>query len=277
MAPGDEAPDHAQRAVAIVPARLASTRLPRKMLLRETGRYLFEHTVLNARRSPFLERVVLAADDEEVLAAARSVGIEAVATSPAHPSGTDRVAEAHAELRRRGAGPWDVILNVQGDEPELPLEDIAALVAAFRDPAVEIATLSAPLRDEAEALDPSVVKVVSDRAGDALYFSRAPIPALAPGLAPDRAGGSRGPALALARRHVGVYAFRPPALERFCGLPRSALERAESLEQLRWLESGRRMRVVKAERSTVGIDTAEHYALFMARTRDPRTRGTRNP
>ena len=120
------------RALAIVPARLGSTRLPRKMLLRETGQYLFEHTCRNAARSGAIERVVLATDSPEILAAAAEVGLEALLTSPDHTSGTDRVHEAWQTLAARGDGAYDVVLNVQGDEPDLPHADLAPLVAAFR-------------------------------------------------------------------------------------------------------------------------------------------------
>lgn len=247
------------RAVAIVPARLASTRLARKMLLRETGRYLFEATARNAARARSLEAVVLAADSPEVLEAARAVGLEAVATDPACPSGTDRVREALRHLTERGRGPYDVVLNVQGDEPELEPADLDRLVAAFADPEVELATLAGPLEDEEEARSPSLVKVVCDARGDALYFSRAPVPSAVharPGADP---GSAR-------RRHVGVYAFRPAALERFCTLPVGRLERVENLEQLRWLEAGGRIRVLDASGVPRGIDTAEDYAAYVART-----------
>lgn len=249
----------ALRALAVVPARLGSTRLPRKMLLRESGRYLFEHTVLGVRRARAIERVVLATDSDEIADAARSVGIEAVLTSSAHASGTDRVHEAFAQLEGEGAGPFDVVLNVQGDEPEVDGATLDPLVAAFADPAVELASLCTPLRDPDAAHDPSVVKVVLDENGDALYFSRAPIP----GIAPQNAG--REPSGWL--RHLGVYAFRPAALRAFCALPRGILEARESLEQLRWLEAGRRIRVLETAEGSVGIDTPEHYARFLERAR----------
>lgn len=247
------------RAVAIVPARLGSTRLPRKMLLRESGQYLFEHTLRGVRRSRALERIVLATDSEEIRAAARSVEAEVVMTSERHPSGTDRVHEAFETLLASGAGPFDVVLNVQGDEPEVNGATLDPLIAAFADPAVEMASLCTPLDDLAAAHDPSVVKVVLDRNGDALYFSRAPIPGLSPAFK-DRAPG---PFL----RHIGVYAFRPAALRAFVALPRGTHEVTESLEQLRWLEHGRRIRVLEATEGSVGIDTPEHYQAFLARER----------
>lgn len=261
------------RALAVIPARLESTRLARKMLLRESGHYLFEHTVRGVRRARTLERVVLATDSEEILAAAGEVGIEAILTSSAHTSGTDRVHEAFERLLERGDGPFDVVLNVQGDEPEIAGETLDPLIAAFAERDVDLATLCTPLPSATEALDPSIVKVVLDAQGNALYFSRAPIPGLAPGAS------ERTPAPFL--RHIGVYAFRPDALRRFCDLPRGALEARESLEQLRWLEAGLRIRVLTASQGSVGIDTPEHYAQFLVRERSRSssspTRAARSP
>ncbi len=244
------------RAVALIPARLASTRLPRKMLLSETGVPLVVHTARNVRASGVFARVVVAIDDEEVANAVRAHGFEAIATRVDHPSGTDRVKEAWDALASAGERA-DVLVGVQGDEPDLESADLARLVAAFADPDVSMATLCVPLADPAEFASPSVVKVVRDAAGDALYFSRAPIPAAghAPADADDAAP----------RRHVGVYAYRPDALARFTALPRGALERRESLEQLRWLEAGRKMRVVDARRAPRGIDTLEDYRDFVRR------------
>ena len=273
------------RAVAIVPARLGSRRLPRKMLLDETGSCLFEHTVQNARRCASLEQVVVATDSEELVLRAEAAGIQAVLTRADHVSGTDRVFEALTTLEASG-GPrasWDVVINVQGDEPELDPADLGRLIAAFDDPAVEMATLSGPLLGEAELRAPQVVKVVTDRRGDALYFSRSPIP-YAPGATqaafrraeaegdgpgeapdglPDHPGlpGLPGPA----RRHVGVYAFRPSALAEFCELGPGVLEQCENLEQLRWLEAGKLLRVVESSHVPLGIDTRADYDAFVER------------
>jgi len=256
------------RAVAIIPARLASRRLPRKMLLGETGLPLVVHTARNVARSPALARVVVATDAEEIAAAARSHGVEAVLTRPEHASGTDRVHEALLAL----GGDFDVVLNVQGDEPELEPEDLERLAAAFADPAVELATLAGPLGSEAEADAPQVVKVVCDRNGDALYFSRSQVPhrpgAGATGAAPPSYAREDAPPWGqVARRHVGVYAFRPAALAEFCGLPAGPLERVENLEQLRWLEAGRRIRVLETDHVPLGIDTRSDYDAFVRRVR----------
>ncbi|MDA1264867.1 MAG: 3-deoxy-manno-octulosonate cytidylyltransferase [Planctomycetota bacterium] len=240
------------RALAVLPARIGSTRLARKVLLAETGRPLVVHTAETVTGASRITRVVVATDDAEVLAAVTEHGHEAVMTRDDHPSGTDRVNEA-AQLTGEG---WDVVVNVQADEPELDPADLDRLVDAFEDADVEIATLAAPLA-EGELETASVVKVVRDDAGDALYFSRAAIPC---------ADHARDDDVAPGLRHVGVYAFRPEALAAFCALPVGRLERTENLEQLRWLEAGRRMRVLDAARAPRGIDTLEDYRAFVQRT-----------
>jgi 3-deoxy-manno-octulosonate cytidylyltransferase (CMP-KDO synthetase) len=258
------------RALAIVPARLGSRRLARKMLLDDTGAPLFEHTARNVLRCRVIQRVVVATDAEQVLECARAAGLEAVATRADHASGTDRCEEA---LSIVGAQGWDVVANVQGDEPELDPADLERLVAAFADPGVELATLAGPLAQDDHAR-PQVVKVVRDARGDALYFSRAPIPYRP--AAGEEAAYARADAPAWstqAHRHVGVYAFRPAALRAFCALPRGALEALENLEQLRWLEAGRRMRVVEAKSVPLGIDTREDYDAFVERVRRTRAGG----
>ncbi len=247
-------------AIAIVPARIGSTRLGRKMLLRDTGQYLFEHTLRNALRAPSIAAGVIATDSKEIFEAANSVGLEAVMTSPDHQSGTDRVREAHQHLLASGRGPWDVILNVQGDEPELEPQLLDRLVACFAAPQVRLATLSAPLACDA-AEDPSRVKVVRDAAGDALYFSRSKLPNQSRAIARGEAEDSGAHWL-----HIGVYAFRPGALEQFCQLPPGRLEGIEQLEQLRWLEAGHKIRVLEADAAPAGIDTREDYEQFCRRS-----------
>lgn len=251
-------------AIAIVPARIGSTRLGRKMLLRETGQYLFEHTLRNALLAPSIAAGVIATDSKEIFDAALSVGLEAVMTSPDHQSGTDRVREAHQHLLAAGRGPWDVVLNVQGDEPELEPLLLDQLVASFAEPKVRLATLSAPLASSA-AEDPSKVKVVCDNAGDALYFSRSKLPNQS--RAGMRGAGEDSSAYWL---HIGVYAFRPDALEQFCELQPGRLEGMEQLEQLRWLEAGQKIRVLRAHAAPAGIDTQADYEEFCRRAKSER-------
>jgi len=252
--PRTEQGQPALRTVAILPARLASTRLERKMLLAETGKPLVVHSAHNVARCSNIDRVVVATDSEEIAGAARPHGVEVLLTNPDHPSGTDRVREAHDLLRAAGEAPFDVVLNVQGDEPDVRSADLVQLIAAFEAPEVEFATLCGELPDE-ERDSASVVKVVRDALGDALYFSRAALP--------DTRHARAGAALTT-WRHIGVYAFRPAALARFCELPIGELEAAENLEQLRWLEAGGKLRVLVASHVPAGIDTREDYEAFVA-------------
>ncbi|HIF41161.1 MAG TPA: 3-deoxy-manno-octulosonate cytidylyltransferase [Planctomycetes bacterium] len=245
------------RVLAVLPARLASTRLERKVLLAETGLPLFAHTASQVNRCDAIKRVLVATDGEEVMEWGTRLGIEVVMTDADHASGTDRVQEAVEQLDEA----FDVILNVQADEPDVEPEDLRRLVRAFECETVEAATLATPLLSADDLASPNVVKVTRDAQGRALYFSRAPIPCRSHARDTDRA-----PAGApLALRHVGVYAYRPAALARFCSLEKGALEVAENLEQLRWLEAGHAMTVVDAEHTPRGIDTREDYDAFVER------------
>jgi 3-deoxy-manno-octulosonate cytidylyltransferase (CMP-KDO synthetase) len=236
--------------LVVIPARLAATRLPRKPLLRRSGKYLVEHVWERACRIEAATAVLVATDSTEIAAAVASFGGEAVLTSPDCASGTDRVAEA-AEGRSEA-----LIVNLQGDEPEFDVEDVDRLVAAMiAAPSVPMGTIASPAEpDEIER--PSVVKVVRSRAGRALYFSRAAIPHVRD---PD----TEIPAAAL--RHVGIYAFRRSALDQFAQLPPSPLECTEKLEQLRALENGWAIHVVIGRRAPPGIDTERDYQEFLAR------------
>jgi 3-deoxy-manno-octulosonate cytidylyltransferase (CMP-KDO synthetase) len=229
----------------VIPARLASTRLPRKLLLRETGKYLLEHVYGAVARARSLDAVWIATDSAEIAEAARSFGAGVELTRSDHRTGTDRVAEVVAR--------WpsvELAVNVQGDEPELRSLDVDRLVDTLARSGADVATLAAPCPAELVG-DPSTVKVVTDLAGRALYFSRSPIPhARFEGAAP--------------LQHVGAYAFRREALDAFARLEPSPLERVEGLEQLRFLEHGRSIAVVTIERAPVGVDTPADYARFVA-------------
>jgi 3-deoxy-manno-octulosonate cytidylyltransferase (CMP-KDO synthetase) len=224
----------------VIPARYASARLPGKALLPIAGKPLVQW-VYERACSAGAREVLIATDDERIAAAAHAFGAEAVLTSAAHASGTDRIAEV-AALRRWAAD--DLVVNLQGDEPLMPaalLEQVAALLAAH--PQAHIGTLAAPLTSLGELTDPNVVKVVTDAAGMALYFSRAPIPwnrdGAPGGLATQRE-------FAGARRHIGLYGYRVEALLHLARLPEGQLERRERLEQLRALEHGLRICVADA-------------------------------
>ncbi|MCA9000786.1 MAG: 3-deoxy-manno-octulosonate cytidylyltransferase [Planctomycetes bacterium] len=250
----------ALRALAILPARIGSTRLPKKVLLADSGLPLFVHTARNASRCKGLARIVVATDAPEVMEAAAQHGVQAQLTRSDHQSGTDRVREALDALE----GTWDVVLNVQADEPDLNPADLERLIGAFEDPETQAATLCVPI-DCAEDLErPSAVKVVLDRAGRALYFSRSAIPSTAHARHPVGENSPEPHGL----RHIGVYAYRPDALRRFCDLEPGRLEALENLEQLRWLEHGHSMRVLQASHAPRGIDTPEDYAEFLERLKD---------
>ncbi|HWW92027.1 MAG TPA: 3-deoxy-manno-octulosonate cytidylyltransferase [Vicinamibacteria bacterium] len=237
--------------VAIIPARFGSTRLPGKPLSEIHGRTMIEHVHERVRRARCLDRILVATDDERIAAAVRGFGGEAVMTSPRHPTGTDRLAEA---VKGTDAA---IVVNVQGDEPLLDPAGIdAAVQALLGDPSLPIATLSLPLLDVEEMLLPSVVKVITDREGNAMYFSRSPVPHVR---SSDLRGAAEGAiARGLARKHVGLYAYRREALLRFASLPPTPLEEAEGLEQLRALEHGMRIRVVPMSgEPALAVDTPQ--------------------
>jgi 3-deoxy-manno-octulosonate cytidylyltransferase (CMP-KDO synthetase) len=233
------------RALAVIPARWASTRFPGKPLALLAGRPLLQHVVEAAVRSRAFERVVVATDDERIAEAVARFGGDVEWTAATHPSGTDRVAEVVARLP---ASAPDVVVNLQGDEPLIEPASLLALVQAFAEAEVSMATLVRPLLDAAERSSPHVVKVVLDARGDALYFSRADIPFA-------RQAGDV-PRLA----HVGLYGYRASTLLRFARLPQGSLERAESLEQLRALEHGISIRCVLTKHRSIGVDTPEDLA-----------------
>ncbi len=241
--------------VGIIPARFASTRLPGKPLLSVTGKPLIRHVVEAARRASKLDRIIVATDDARIASAVEAFGGEVALTRADHPTGTDRVAEVIARLPEAR-----LVVNLQGDEPELSGEAIDRVVTLLEtDAGAPMATLATPIRDEAIYRDPSCVKVVRSSLGRALYFSRSPIPHHRDG-PPDLFADP--PAALL---HLGLYAYRRDFLLSLAALPPSPLEQAEKLEQLRVLEAGHAIALgVVAERS-VGIDTPEDYRRFVER------------
>jgi 3-deoxy-manno-octulosonate cytidylyltransferase (CMP-KDO synthetase) len=244
--------------VAVIPARFASTRLPGKPLLSETGSPLIQHVVEAARRAKSLERIIVATDDSRIASAVTAFGGEAMMTRADHSTGTDRVAEVASRIEQAR-----IIVNVQGDEPEIAGSTIDQLVRLLEnDPEAPMATLATPIRDEAVYRDPSCVKVVCSRRGRALYFSRSPIPCHRDGL-PDLATAHP----AVAYLHLGVYAYRRDFLLQIGTLPRSPLESAEKLEQLRVLEAGHPIAIGIVDEPSIGIDTPEEYQRFVERWR----------
>jgi 3-deoxy-manno-octulosonate cytidylyltransferase (CMP-KDO synthetase) len=226
------------RAIAVIPARLASTRLPRKMLREIGGRPLVGVVYEAVRSSPLLDDVVIATDSDDILRVCRHHGWKAQITSAAHSSGTQRVHEVSNSIAA------DIYLNVQGDEPLARPEHIATLLDVMRDSNVCVGTLKTTSA-AADVSNPNAVKVVTDAMGQALYFSRATIPY-------DRDG--TGPRY---YKHLGFYAYRKAALDRFVALPESSLERSERLEQLRFLENGIPIFVGQTPYDTIGVDTEE--------------------
>jgi 3-deoxy-manno-octulosonate cytidylyltransferase (CMP-KDO synthetase) len=227
------------RIAAVIPARLASTRMSRKVLREIAGRPMVEWVWRAAAESGLMDPVLVATDSDEVAAVCRARGIPAEMTSPDCPSGSDRVREV---ARRVDA---DVYVNIQGDEPMLTPDFFPPLLALFDRPEVEVGTLAVRCPPE-EIANPNAVKVVTALDGRALYFSRATIPF-------DRDG----PGFAGYRKHLGIYAYRKAALERFAALPPGRLELVERLEQLRLLENGIDIYVAAAPRDTIGVDTEE--------------------
>ena len=233
----------------VIPARMASTRLPGKPLAAIAGKPMIVRVMQQAVQAR-VDGVVAAVDQEQVFSAVTEAGFDAVMTGMHHQSGSDRVMEVASV---KGWQDEDVVVNVQGDEPLIPPLVIDQLVVAMQeDGNMTMATLSEPIVNADDFLNPNVVKVVTDRNGDALYFSRASIPFPRDEIANDSVGEFS------AARHIGVYAFRVGALREFVNLSDSRLEATEKLEQLRWLEAGRQIRVLSSAAPVPGgVDTEE--------------------
>jgi 3-deoxy-D-manno-octulosonate cytidylyltransferase len=249
------APHPGTGVAVVIPARYGATRLPGKPLAEIDGRPMIWYVWDSARRAELPTRVVVATDDERIASAVREFGGEAVLTSPRCASGTDRVAEA---ARGMGEG---IFINLQGDEPLMHpsvLDAVAAPLVA--DPGVLMSTAALPQDDPGDFARPSVVKVVVDAHGDALYFSRAPIPHY------------RDSGTGRYRKHLGIYGYRRDFLFRVAGMPPSPLEEAERLEQLRVLQAGYRIRVVDVGYDSVGVDTPEDLKAVEERLCGPKRR-----
>ena len=241
------------RTLVAIPARWGSTRFPGKPLHHIAGKPLVQHVWERCQLCKSIDEVVIATDDERIVQAAADFGAKAVMTSPEHPSGTDRIAEAASKC-----GDFDVIINVQGDEPLISPALIDQLAAQLRaEPAIRMITAAAIIHEDAQVQDANIVKVVTDVSGDALYFSRSPLPFVR----------NRQPNT-VHKRHLGIYGFRKDFLLEFVKWPPSMLELTESLEQLRAMENGVRLRVVMTEDLSPGVDTLEQaQALERALTK----------
>jgi 3-deoxy-manno-octulosonate cytidylyltransferase (CMP-KDO synthetase) len=237
-------------ATVIIPARFASTRFPAKIIASETGKPLVQHVVDQIRKSKRIREVIVAVDDQRIAEALRPFGTKCVMTSPSHVSGTDRVAEVAKGLSDQ------IIVNVQGDEPEIEPEIVDELVERLEKSGDEMATAATPFPPGADPANPNMVKVAMTLVGRAMYFSRSVIPHQRDATAANR------PAYYL---HLGIYAYRRDFLLQYTAWPPTPCELAEKLEQLRALEHGAAIHVVKVERATHGIDTPEQYADFVRR------------
>jgi len=236
-------------AVAVIPARFGSTRLPGKALVDIAGVPMIVRVWQQARKARLLERVLIATDDERIGNTIRNVGGDVEMTASSHPSGTDRIAEVARRV------PAEIYLNVQGDQPFVAPDDIDAVVSTMiAEPLLSMATVGTPVADLDEWRNPNKVKIVCDRQGYALYFSRSPIPFLR-----DGTGVPRG-----ALRHVAVYGYRRDFLLRFGVLAAGDLEQTEKLEQLRAMEHGYRIRVIGSNSPSLEVDTPEDLALANA-------------
>ena len=237
--------------IGVIPARYNSSRLPGKPLVPLAGKPMIERVWARVRQAQSLSGVVVATDDERIMSAVKSFGGEAMLTRSDHRSGTERVAEVAAAHKDA-----EIFVNVQGDEPLIEPAAIDQAVDALRDEAeVKVATLAVPIANPSDIMDPNVVKAVLDFDGNALYFSRAPIPWVR-----DRGG----PVHARHLKHLGLYVYRRDALLDFPTFPQGDLERVEQLEQLRWLENGYRIRVAETEHDSIGVDVPEDVARVEA-------------
>jgi len=240
------------KVLACIPARYGSTRFAGKVLAKDTGKYLIQHTYERACQASRLEQIIIATDDEKVLEACKSFGAECVLTSAEHQSGTDRIAEAVRDID------VEIVVNLQADEPEIDpanIDYLAELLIENQDYAM--ATLAAEFKTAGQVADPNIVKVVLDCKGGAIYFSRSPIPY-------DRESAGIGQ-VGQYLRHLGIYAYRKNFLLQITTLPQTPLEKIEKLEQLRALENGFAILVGKVEHTCDGIDTPEQYAEFVKR------------
>jgi 3-deoxy-manno-octulosonate cytidylyltransferase (CMP-KDO synthetase) len=237
-------------ATVVIPARYGSTRFPAKILACRTGRPLVQHVVDQVSKCRRVGRIIVATDDERIAAALTPFKTQVVMTSPAHQSGTDRIAEV-----ARGLTGAPIIVNVQGDEPEIEPQIVDRLIERLGSHEDDMATAATPFPAGADPADPNLVKVIMDLEGRAIYFTRAMIPF-------RRDSGSTRPAYHL---HLGLYAYRREFLLEFSGWKPTPLEQCEKLEQLRALEHGRRIGVLVVDRATHGIDTVEQYEEFVRR------------
>jgi 3-deoxy-manno-octulosonate cytidylyltransferase (CMP-KDO synthetase) len=243
------------KVLVCIPARYNSSRFAGKVVAKDTGKFLIQHTWERACGAKLPDKVIIAADDERVAAAAGSFGAECVPTSPEHKSGTDRIAEAVRNID------CDIVVNLQADEPEIEPENIdAAAQLLINNPDFSMATLAADFQNAEQIDNPDIVKVITDSNDKAVYFSRAVIPY-------DREKSGVGE-LHQYLRHIGIYAYRKEFLLKITTLPQTPLEKIEKLEQLRAIENGFPILVGRVKHVCDGIDTPQQYAAFVERYKE---------
>jgi 3-deoxy-manno-octulosonate cytidylyltransferase (CMP-KDO synthetase) len=235
------------QAIAVIPARYASTRFPGKPLTQIAEISMLQRVFLQAQMASSISKVIIATDDDRIARHANHIGASVVMTSPLHQSGTDRIAEVMQQLNLQ----CDVVVNVQGDEPFIDPEQINQLVHAFDDKYVQIATMIKRITTIEEYQNPNCVKTVIGQNGNALYFSRSPIPYVRHGNLNDVITQNH------FYKHIGMYAYRPHIIQEIAALPAAPLETIESLEQLRWLQAGYTLRTVITTQETISIDTPD--------------------
>ena len=237
-------------AIAVIPARLESTRFPQKLLKDKTGKPLIQHVVEQVQKARSLSKVIVATDHRDICQAVKATGVEVKMTSDAHPNGTSRIAEVVGKMDPLP----EIVVNVQGDEPEIEPTVIDLLVDCLRtDCEAPMATIASEFQEGEDPENPNIVKVIVDQQGRAIYFSRSLIP-----FDRDKAG-------ITPLRHAGIYAYRPEFLLKYVELPAAPLEQIEKLEQLRAIEHGYKIAVAKASVAHHGIDTPEQYEQFVQR------------
>ena len=240
------------KVLVCIPARYGSTRFAGKVLAKDTGKFLIQHTYERACLAKLPDKVIIAADDEMIVAAANSFGAECILTSVEHKSGTDRIAEAVRDID------VDIVVNLQADEPEIDAANIDYLAELLiKNPDYPMATLAAEFKTLGQIADPNIVKVLLDCKGGAIYFSRSAIPY-------DRESAGVGE-MGQYLRHLGIYAYRKEFLLKITALPQTPLEKIEKLEQLRAIENSYSILVGKVEHTCDGIDTPQQYAEFVKR------------
>ncbi|MFH1226353.1 MAG: 3-deoxy-manno-octulosonate cytidylyltransferase [Planctomycetota bacterium] len=242
------------KAIVVIPARYGSTRLPAKILLKDTGKYLIQHTYEQVRKCRNVSRIIIATDDERIKKAAQSFGAEVKMTSPKHTCGTERIAEV---VKSMPAGQASFIVNVQGDEPEINPAVIDRLIEGLKNPDVDMITLACPIDCKHELVDSNKVKIKLDKRGFALWFRRI-----------VENNSLRFCVTNRIYRHLGVYGYKRHSLIKFVSLAPTSSEIVNHLEQLRALDNGFRIKAIRAKKAHYGIDTKEDYDNFVKRVKN---------